>query len=427
MSSAPIYPFLILWYSTDMIGKKRIFIICISLLITAGLILGICFYTKKLKTQNKTIRVGFYNVQEDLSEVIAKKVSELCQANEQNVSFVNITSCKDLISNDKKNKPDLIFASDGYAVRKTLEASQKNADLSSEILSAMFSSMQESVKYEDGKIKAVPLLFDNLEIDIEKAEFNMSGMKAINTWEDIERFCAIQKTKYDYPMSFAGTEPVFLLDLMGALGEALEKDGAYERAAQILKDAEDKEEVDEKALANKLFIDPDAPLAYSFYFLKQFYKNKYLTPAFKDLRNKDINSYLEQRVTNIIFTTLSTHRSFNVKAISRYSSIYIPSKKRPEQRHFTATTVFAVPMTDSPAAKQLAAALLSTETQSSLSQLSGLAPVLANCSTPDRQSDDARFWVAATSTPYAGLGHEAELSQEQLKKLAREICNLFYY
>lgn len=409
-----------------MTGKKRIFIICISILIILGLILGICLYTNKCKAQKKTIHIGFYNVDENLSEILAKKVTELCQANEQNVSFINITSGKDFISNDKKNKPDLIFASDGYAVRKALEASQKNAGLSSEILTAMFSSMQESVKYEDGKIKAVPLIFDNLEINIEKAEFNMSGMKAINTWEDIERFCAIQKTKYDYPMSFAGTEPVFLLDLMGALGEALEKDGAYERAAQILKDAEDKEEVDEKALANKLFIDPDAPLAYSFYFLKQFYKNKYLTPVFKDLRNKDINSYLEQRVTNIIFTTLSTHRSFNVKAISRYSSIYIPSKKRPEQRHFTATTVFAVPMTDSPAAKQLAVDLLSTETQSSLSQLSGLAPVLANCPTPDKQADDARFWIAATSTPLAGLGHEADFTPDQLEALRKEICKLIF-
>ena len=53
--------------------------------------------------------------------------------------------------------------------------------------------------------------------------------------------------------------------------------------------------------------------------------------------------------------------------------------------------------------------------------------ILANCRTPDQQANDARFWIAATNAPLAGLGHEAELSKEDLAKLADEIRALVFF
>ena len=130
-------------------------------------------------------------------------------------------------------------------------------------------------------------------------------MERIATWDDIEQFAQIQKKELDFPVSFAGAEPLFLLDLLGALGEAFDGYDAYTKAADILRDAalakKDGVDFDAATVAKKIFIDPD------------------------------------------------------------------------------------------------------------------------------QQADDTRYWVAATNAPVAGLGHEANLSAQELSRLADEIRMLIFY
>ena len=57
---------------------------------------------------------------------------------------------------------------------------------------------------DDGKVKALPLLFDNLEIDINISEFKMSGLDRIATWKDIEQLARKIHTEEYAPISFAG-------------------------------------------------------------------------------------------------------------------------------------------------------------------------------------------------------------------------------
>ena len=320
----------------------------------------------------------------------------------------------------------MIIASSGYAVRNSAGTAGAGIDPAKIDLSDLFSSMREACISDNQKLRAVPLIFDNLEINVELSAFKMSGMKAIGTWKQIEEFAQIQKKENAYPVCFAGSDPVFLLDLLGALGEAFEGKEAYDKAAEILIQASASDNFDAADIVNKLFINSEAPIPYSIYYLNKLYKQGYITPASQYLTHSDINSYLQQRVTNLFFTTLSLHRTYDVKAIDRYSSIYLPSESSPEQRHFTATAAYAVPVSKNADLAELIQKLISTEAQTSISRATGLAPVLANCPTPDKQADDARYWVAATSTPLAGLGHEAEFSEEQLEQLLKAINSLLF-
>ncbi len=163
------------------------------------------------------------------------------------------------------------------------------------------------------------------------------------------------------------------------------------------------------------------------YYLKQLVKKGYITTASKELIHRDIGSYIQQRVTKAFFTTLSVHRTYDPMAVSRFSTIYVPSKNEAGLRHFTATTTYVVPLTTSQNVEYIIEQLVETETQTTLSQITGLAPVLANCHTPDQQADDARYWVAATNSPLAGLSHEAELTDEEIKALGKEIRTLVFY
>ncbi len=121
------------------------------------------------------------------------------------------------------------------------------------------------------------------------------------------------------------------------------------------------------------------------------------------------------------------HRTLEDYALSGFSSIYVPSKRTPDQRAFTATTTYAVPLAADEKTNLLVEKLITPEVQESLCRVTGLAPVLSNSRVPDKQSDDARYWIASTTKPLAGLGHEAELTSEQLKKLSAAILSYLFF
>lgn len=414
---------------------KLAIICCVAGICVIAAVCGIIFSTKKSRTQSEfeksKVTVGFYNLDDAQQKSFTQIVSELCEEKNIPVNFFKIEKDDDFSKQITENKINLVLAPAGFAVQKAVDAAGKEVSISADTTSGMFTSMRQAVIQSDGVIKAIPLIFDNLEINIEISAFKMSGMERIATWNDIEQFAQIQKRELDYPVSFAGAESDFLLDLLGALGEAFDGYEEYNRAAEILKDAvaakKDGAVFDAATVANKIFIDPDAPLPYSLYYLKQLVKKGYITTASKELIHRDIGSYIQQRVTKAFFTTLSVHRTYDPMAVSRFSTIYVPSKNEAGLRHFTATTTYIVPLTTSQNVEYIIEQLVKTETQTTLSQITGLAPVLANCHTPDQQADDARYWVAATNPPLSGLSREAELTDEEIKALGNEIRTLVFY
>ncbi len=397
-------------------------IIFVALIAAGSIIFGI----SSRKSKN-SITIGFFNSTENVASSLSTLVKRYSESSNIKTDFYFFNLDSDISEQVRKNKIDLIITPAGYAVKKAIALADEECAYPSEKLSEMFSSMQQSAIIKDEKIKALPIIFDNFEIDIEKSTYYMSGMKSISTWKDIEEFSAIQKNKGNYAISFAGADTLFLLDLLGALGEAFEGEAAYNKAAEILSLQASLSTFDAKDVADKLFIVPDAPLAYSLYYLRKLVEKGYVTPASQYLKHSDINSYIQQRVTNLFFTKLSVHRSYDIKAIDRYSSIFVPSKTIPENRHFTANITYAVPMNSkNKNINALIEYLLSSQAQGELSEMTGLAPVLANCPTPDQQSDDARYWVAATSTPLAGLSYEAELTDTQKEALRDAILSLIF-
>ena len=409
-------------------SKKNIMLLAvgITLIVTCIIAFSIVFLVKRSahKNGNQTLSFGFYKTNAQTQLALERMLTDFCSTNGQDCSFVKL-------ENLEKNKkmPDIIFAPAGYAQKNATALANRKVALPANIGSQMFSSMKESVIYDEKKIKAVPLFFDNLEIDIEKSEFYSSGLKQLATWNDFEQFCEIQKSKDKIPVCFTGSDCVFLLDFLGALAEALDGKQAYTKSAELLKNFvyQSSENSDPKQLITALFFSEDAPLYNALVCLKKWNQNGWLNTASQTLTQTDINSYAQYRLTNVIVTSLSYHRTYDVKAISRYSSIYFPSLKNTNTRSFTATITYAIPMNTKEKTTDFICRLLSTEAQEELSRATGLAPVLANCNTPDLQADDARYWIAATEPPFAGLGHEAALSQEQLAALRQAVLERVFY
>ena len=412
-------------------SRRKMVIVLITVVVLIIVILAVIFGLKSSSKKSDLISVGFYNIGAAQEKAFTEQLTKICVSENQKISFYTFNSETTIKEQIQKKHINLIFAADGYALENSLFFVKDDVDIPYSFTSGMYSSMREAVVTRNGKVRAVPVIFDNFEIDINISQFKMSGLERIATWDDIEKL-AKKISSDDYsPISFAGAEPVFLLDFLGALGEGLDGVEAYNKAAQILKNAEgvgvEAAAFDAEKIFNALFIDPDAPLPYSFYYLKQLVDKGLISHSSREFVHQDINSMANYRKTDIFFTTLSVHRTLEGYALSGFSSIYVPSKRTPDQRAFTATTTYAVPLAADEKTNLLVEKLLTLEVQESLCRVTGLAPVLSNSRVPDKQSDDARYWIASTTKPLAGLGHEAELTSEQLKKLSAAILNYLFF
>ena len=205
-----------------------------------------------------------------------------------------------------------------------------------------------------------------------------------------------------------------------AFAESLDGVSSYQAAAKILKQNENSFNAVKVAVA--LCDEPDSPLATTIKQLKSWYRLGFIHPGVFSLQKNDVEAFASSRLASILSMSLETHRDFAQNTISRYSSVYFPSEHGANSRIFTGKTYYAVQMAKSESAQKLISALLSTEIQETLSRATGVAPVLAQCRTPDKQADDARYWIAATTAPLAGLSNEIYLSKADKSALAAEIA-----
>lgn len=371
--------------------------------------------------------VAIYGIEKQQAEAIKTQLAEISEKNSLDLDVVILSDEKSLSSQLSLSPKTLaVITTAGYGMEGAVKKASKSAGVSFSLTSDMTSSMRNSARInEEKKLSALPLLSDNLEIDIDYSAFRNSGMKQISTWNDIAAFSTLQKRKVNYPLAFAGADGRFFLDLLGGFAEALDGQDSYNKASELLKEAAAKK-FDAAELAKTLADNPDSPLITSVRFLKAWHKNGILNPNSFSFTKRDVNAFVSNRLASVFFMTLADHRNCDNK-ISNYSSIYLPSEKSASSRTFTSTTIYAVPLKKSKTIEKLASYLVSAEEQEKLSRATGFAPVLSRCRTPDKQADDVRYWIAATNPPNAGLGHEVFLTQEHFRQLGKELAGRIMY
>lgn len=317
------------------------------------------------------------------------------------------------------SKPAMIITTAGYGANEAVKLSSRKAFVPSAAVSELTSTMKNSVIRENELIKALPILSDHLEMDINTSAFKSSDVKFINTWNDVEAFFSSQKNSEKMTLSFAGLDGKFLLTLLGGISESIDGRDSYLQAKKILQEA-GKKSFNAEELAEKLCSNHDSPFISSIKMLNRWYKRGYISEANYKNQQSDILNLIERQQTASLFLTLSQHRNAG-KRISDFSSTYIPSERTADQRIFTGSTVYAVPLNKSKKTLELSQALTSREVQEKISRATGLAPVHSSCHTSDKQADDVRYFIAATKQPFAGLGQEIYLTSEQFRLLAKEI------
>ncbi|MBR1536512.1 MAG: hypothetical protein IJ630_06210 [Treponema sp.] len=383
------------------------------LALAAGLVLFI---------PSKNFTVAFYKVGDRQRQGITQVIEKIAAEKGISVVFNQYDSEKSLNSQlYLSKKPNLIFTPSGFAVQDAIENSSKKAALSADFTQGFTSSIRSALLTKDEKITAIPVLSSHFESDIETQEFRNSSVKQINTWTDVEKFMREQKRKKESPMIFAGGDPEFFLTFIGAFAESIDGISAYTDAVKIF--ADNAKSFNPVKIAVQLCDEPNSPLANSVKLLKSWYGQGLIHRGAFSLKMNDVEAFASSRLSSVSFMSLEAHRDFAQSTISRFTSIYFPSEYGANSRVFTGNIYYAVPMKTSKATEGMLSSLLSTEYQEALSRSTGIAPVLAQCRTPDKQADDARYWIAATTAPLPGLANEIFLTAEQKKQLSAEIAS----
>ncbi len=368
--------------------------------------------------------IAFYGMEKNTTAKLQQVLTDELQSKNIKHKFVEYDSRETLEKQIKNQNPSIIFTLSGAPVNVAVKHASSKAAVSSELLQEMTSTMRQTAVYNKSskKVKAVPVLCSNLEFDIHTAAFKSTKINGIKTMDDIVKFNNAKKADYTYPVVFAGKDSGLFLDILGALTEALDGPESYKKAAEEIKKSADKK-FNAIELADKLAGSYNGSLYSGVNYLKQLRENKLLTNDVFSLSQNDVNVFLKSNLSVTTMMSLEQHRQMETGVASRFSSIYVPSEHTSASRTFTAPVVCAVPLKNNKNINLLINTLTTDKMQETLSRATGLAPANAHCRTPDKQADDARYWIAATNAPFAGLSREADLSKKQKDALAAELIS----
>ncbi len=369
-------------------------------------------------------QIAFYGLSESQVKGIESVIDAISEKQKIKYEYLVYDQKKNLSSLIPiSKKPELVFTVSGHGVESAVSKAEKKSGVKIALLAGMTNSLQQKAFYDESKntVLAVPLLSDHIEIDVRKSDFEKSKVGSVSGWKDFEKLCEFSARKTTNPIVFSGRKPDTTLDMMGAMAESIDGTSSYEEAKKILK--ENEKNFDAVKVAKLLCDNDNSPLITSVRLLSKWYKKGWIHPESFSFSANDVDAFVKSGAASIVFSSLEEKRSMKSDSLTKFSTSYYLSEKSGAERTFTGKIVFAVPLSKSENSRRLISQLVSPEYQEELSRATGLAPALAQCRTPDKQAYEARYWIAQSNPPHAGLSREIFISEKQKNSLAAEIAS----
>ncbi len=403
--------------------KKIIFLIVALIIFLIALSLVVIGISSHRPT------AAFYGISESNQEQIAKVLQSTTAKKKGRFLPFNIVTLDNSVSLEnalKKQKADIVFVYRGknsdYAASR---AAKKHTTFDIELLKGMTTSVRKTAFIQDGKVAAVPLLLDNYELDVHTEKFRASNIKTLGTLEDLEKLAWITKSSTPSPIIFPGGDNDFLINIFGALVEAVSGKSACIEGKEKLGKLIDSGKANYNSyveVLKELFADGNA-YSEAYKLLRNWSQKEILPKNIYQINVRDMKIFMQTEIVTAAFQNLSEHRTFERPVIAKYTSVYIPAATETSERNFTSPVVLGISLTKDKIARS-AIEKLADEFQSQLSFATGLAPVQASCSVPDVQADDVRYWVAASDEPIPALADWIFTTKGQKNAFAEALRNL---
>lgn len=394
---------------------------------------GVVLLANREKIRPKT-DIVFYGIPDNQAAIISAEIQKLTDRKGKpvNYRFTSLNTSKSLQSQLRK-KYDAVITYIGKSSEDAAAFTGSKAEkVAADIKLAKGMTLATSAviqKTPEGKVSAMPLLTDVYEALINIPQKG-SSTSDFTDWTALENFVMESKAEFLSPILFASSDPKTLTDITGILLLTIEGKENYYKKAQALRET----------ISNTPQEDLEKSLSYFAGENLTEEVKKFVSWTKKDLIPRKFLSYdkesvlylMEKASPSIVFLTLSDHRTVKQDVIEQYKSIpeytgeshsYFPAEQGVSSLNLISPTICFVPLSTSKNAKDALDHLMMPSVQESLARRTGLAPVLAACSTPDIQSSDAQYWVAASEAPVAPLSsysfsssHEMEIFSTVIKE-----------
>ncbi len=395
--------------------KKIVVAITILIIFLIALLIGILAAVSHKPT------AAFYGISERNRNAISEVLQTTYTRKNKNSLPFNIVVFDDSNSLEKelkKNRADIVFINCGAnAEFAELRALKKRTYFDFSVLNGMSNSIKQVAPVQNNKVLAVPLLVDNYELDVNLERFNATNIKNLKNLADLEQYSRFTKSSSPYSLVFPAGDDEYLINVFGAFVEATSGRNAWLSAEIKIRDAisTSKGNYNSYVQIIRELSSEGAEFYNAVNLIKDWHKSEILPKNFLQINIRDVKSFVASKLCSSAIITLSDHRTFDRTEIASYTSVYIPSVNENSERSFSSPVLLGISLSKNKVARN-AISKLADSLQSQLSIKTGLAPVQANCSVPDVQADDVRYWVAASNPPLPAFS-DALFTTKQQKAL----------
>ena len=384
---------------------KKFFIIAVAVFVV--LVAGV-FGILSIATYKPT--VVFYKLDEKTVDALKSEISSMKKENGKEFKFTyEILDPQIPMSSQKAlKKASLVFAALDSDVEEYAKTSSKVVVQKESIIANTPSTTKEAFINEKKEVYAVPLLYDFYILDINRGMFEQSGLSYLGVIDDLKNFAKWSSENKDAPLMFPGKEDDGMVDFIGGYVEAVYGSDVLENAAAKLYQAfkSDYKANDAKYTSltqvSEEMISEGGLLNPAFKEIRKMVADKSISGTSFYMNETDFVFFMEGAYTCAMGNRLSQHRLIEHKKANVFSTVYFPGKNLNNDRKFQALSICALSQSKDKNITSIIN-LLASSRQSSLSLKTGLAPVDSSCSASDRQSDDVRYWLAASEGPVKPL------------------------
>lgn len=376
--------------------RTSIYVAISSLIFIAFLVI----YVFSKKQIDKSFDIAFLN----LPENIENSIKEFFPTNPDIVLKFHTIQNSNL--NSKKKNFDLLFTWDGEISNSLI---QKSELLTNRVLQNIPISLRNSKKF--------PILLDNYELSFLKEPITKHNLQIPYTYDDFIDYLYELKKYVFTPFFCEGGNDRTLFALIGSIVQAVGGFDSYSIFQEQLKKQNSLEQIFDIQLAENFCL---RNILDDF---KDMVQNGLIHPLWYIAKKNDVLTFAESNQIGVIYMSLSEHRTFPYKIITKYESTSFPSNVSPEFFGLISPSVICMQFGENMNNYDFLNYISQTEFQDNLTMKTFLAPTNYHAECFDRQADDVRFWAASCkygSIPDISLAC-FQTNPDKMNKFANEI------
>lgn len=396
-------------------NKKNIKRICFSLFIIV--LISALTYLVIYTSKNSCKKIAFYNIPKEHKNTFTKYIEKSLN---ESFSIIELDSSIPLsLQEDQLKKVSLLFCITDSNTKQFATSNKNVFPISQNYTTEMPISIKSSIPEKSNNLAYIPFLYDMYQIDVNYDMYKQTSKPNINTWNDFINVASEEIIYSPSPIIIPFYEDKEFLNIFGQLFEVFSNYQKYEELHNALSEAYQKDMANNYTSTYcidfmKSLLESNYEIINTYNQLKKMFENKLISSNTLKFSMNDTLFYCNNQLTGFSMLKLTDHRKIDKDVIGHYKSIYFPSLFITDERKFVSNE-YAIIMLKNNFKTNKIISDFTNQFQYDLCVSTGLAPVQKNSKTPDRQADDVRYWLAASSGPLLPLSAAIPDSKTQEK------------